>query len=258
MKSLSLLLLVALLFSCGEDVVIEENQDNEVTEPLDSILLLKEIRVDGALKNEYTYNSDGTLASETNYSDDGPFIHTTYTYSETEIIKQGVYASSNDVAYTNKFKLVSDSLVSFEAYHGVDELGWTQYSSFDNDPCGPFRVTVRNPDEILIYNATTEYIDENCSYITRRLDGSNPGVEYVETEILRNDKYAATNSLKLPTERVEKRTSIEVFSRYQSNGSLNGNISYETEKVYNELNFPVTETRTYGNGNILVFTYVYY
>lgn len=248
------LLIGIFLFSCGEDVVMTESPD-----PVDSMLLLKEYRRDGQLLTTFTYNVDKTLSTSTSYSLDGePKVISNYTYTENEIIIWGIFASSGNVNFKNVLTSVNDSLVTFEVYAEGTEFVSTAYKYFNNNSCGQYRNTVRNADETIIYNATTEYIDSNCSSIIRRLDGSNPGVEYIYEENIHNDKYNPLNSTRMPFERVEKYFNILEHKSYHFSGALNNLYSYVAEMEYNEFNFPVIETRTYGNGSAVIYTYEYY
>lgn len=256
MRLLTITLITLLFFSCSKE------EPTSMTDPIDmepvvEVLLLKEVRLNDLLYSSYTYNTDSTVLQSIDYSNVNglPRFIKDYTYEGNSIETKVTYSNTGELNSTIKITEVNDTELLEEFFDNQGEL--VIFNTYTiGDDCGFSNILSADSFGNLLPSTRVEYIDENCSAIHYSQYGDDP--EYIRWEYTRNDKFDPFNITKHPLLRVEGQKMVTKLVRKTQAGSISTNLSYDTEIEYNEFDFPIKDTRTYGDGDISMFTYEYY
>jgi|GEM_PF-2772459 len=256
MKNLLVFICLLFLISSCSDNPTSVMMEVEPSIPVEKVLLLKEIYRDDILFSSYIFNSDSTLQSSIQYTDGEPNFETAIQYSLDEITSTTTNLASGQISTSRKYSRVSDNQGKREQFNSQGELSTTTIYSFNNDPCGYISTQRIDAFNNLIYETRIDFDDENCSSIFyKNFEGTE---EYVEWEYTRIDKFDASNSIILPFFRVKKQHAVIKQIRKTSAGTTSTNLSYDAVFEFNEDDHPTKEIRTYLDGDVEVYTYVYY
>jgi len=258
MKNQLLLLLVSLL-------ILSCSKDDETSEDSTATLKLKKVYRNGEIYDEYEYNNN-KISKSTYYSgsidEEGNNEVWRVNYYEyvNDVVIRNSYDSDNILIYTRKYYRTTDNTqIRRDDYDTSGALySYAIYNGYNNS-CSHTSIEYFSNDDTLTSRDNIEYTDSNCSYSVTTYTNNNL-VDYQQTYI-KDDKVSAYKStviepFALNSSKIIGNTISRTFK--DSNNQTNNSNSYTSDYEYNEDNYPISETRTYLDGDIVEFTYEYY
>lgn len=237
------LFVLFILASCGED---------PMPQPIESFLLLKEIKIDGELITKYNYNAQNKLISYVGSEFRSDLLRTEFEYAVDAITLTNRYESGDSL----QVLITNTGLMKYKYSYPA----WNDFYIHTFDECGLKLIEYQkdnNPIE-LVYDY--EFTDENCSYIRNKYtltlgvnekeiilkDGMQPPLRHILSHFEGfNDNSSNTVSL---------------TKMYQDSNEFMTNIeqSYTSEFSYNSDAYPTLEIRTYQDGRVEERAFLYY
>ncbi len=260
-KYLFFIPLLILVFACNvdsDDDVMTPDDDDDMTVIIDDSpkYLLKETRVNGQIFSSREYDQDSLLTKISFYRADtiwsveeyiylGNTIRVNTSNSIGELLDYKVYYPlSSDQVRVDHFNL-DGSLNNFNLY---------VYS--ESESCGYTFLYFYNPDETIFSSYEADYLDENCSVLTTALDDN--GAIISKEEIIRDNKSVYIQSKLLDLIRLNNLGSTTSFNALDENDDVILSSSYVASTVYNDDDYPASQSRIYLNGSTENYTFEYY
>lgn len=218
---------------------------------------MKEIKKDGIIFISYEYNEDGTIKLYKTYTEDGT-LSFTYNYEyviDNEIIVRDFDESGNLIESSRFYDLnIDESKVEF--FDSNDILTSYGIYNFSGSFCGAVTKSFFESNDLLFSKSSINYFDENCSEIISFTDGNNEirGVQ----EITKDDKKWFFKSTRLTFFRDREDGNVIKNVSKNSLGVINEEYSYDSVFEYNDSNYPISEKRTFLNGDIENYSFEYF
>jgi len=213
---------------------------------------ISKVKVNGKLREEFTYNADGSIQRITEYQENGDLDEIrTYEFQPLKTILIRQHFRFN---YTRRYEYYGEATDrtrrDFYDENG-DLLDYTLYFHTNND-CWIDR-TERYKDNQLLFLADYNYSGTHCDYsidfyedgkLTTKSEYKNDGKKYwrkaASLNILRNNNESNATSF-----------------TYSRDGEVRENISYVSQFTYDDQDYPIIENRTYLDGRTEVWTFEY-
>lgn len=217
--------------------------------------LLKKVYVNGELEREYYYNDDDQLISSTFYLNGSvASSEDEYTYMEnsTTIINRNI--ADNSIYRNRVYTKMNNGNVRYDRYDGNNDLLDSRIYSFTNrENCGFTRIEKYDENGELDKTTEVSYSD-NCSAVFEDFDAlGNPGFKWTYT---RDGENIAYESTLLEILNIGNIGNLIELKLEDGNGQPYTSISYTAEFEYED-SYPISETRTYLNGETGEYEYVY-
>ncbi|WP_151673012.1 hypothetical protein [Patiriisocius marinus] len=229
------------------------NDDNSIV--INDALLVKSISTNGVLTESFVYDDNDHLITRLGSYELGA-TRIEFEYEE-NLITYNYYNDQNELVRSLENHLeggVFTRLDEIDVNTG-DVFAYRLYAT-NSSTCNLDSVTYFDENQEQYLNIEFDYSDQNCSAEILLID-SNP--DNRSRNITVNDgKNSAIKSLGYAfydTVFAHNRLS---YTNYNDANEVIPEISYSNEFTYNELDYPITETRTYGDERIVVYSYDYY
>ncbi len=235
-----------LFLSCSNE---EEN------EPIQNHLLLKTIYKNGVKTNEYIYNNDGTVNIALNYSNGIVSSKLEYIHLP-DTLKINKKNSSNVIIEKYKYFKLDANNIKYEQYSASNQIQYSTIYQLLDTNCGHDVIYRYNSSNSLTNTSYVTYVDANCSYTVVSYNSQN--ILTTKLEVLKDDKMNIYLSLRIKFFNMDNDHNLLYSKVYNSSNQLEESYSYNSTYTYNSDNYPITQTRTYYNGNIENLTFEYY
>ncbi|MEM9548790.1 MAG: hypothetical protein AAGA77_22590 [Bacteroidota bacterium] len=213
---------------------------------------IRSIRKNGSLYRDYNYNLDGTLQSLLTYDNSGN-LHTQeiYTYTPISVDRTLTFVQSGSVRKYTYYNEAPDRTRRDRLDENGDLVEYRLYFHTPND-CWVDRIETYRDEQLSSFFQYT-YAGENCDYeisyfsngnLQSRTTNINDGMPYfgqsATLDILRYEGIGNITS----------RTVVK-DNEVDNNGSFNAIFAYD------EIGFPTSETRSYLDGKVDLYSYLY-
>ena len=244
-------MLLFVFASCSSDdnATTEMDNDDMLEDPVENILLLKTVTLDGETVIEYIYDTQNRISSQIELSNSKVFqydtdgtINVEYRNAEGTFISRAKYIRE------------SEAISKIYFYNIQDEPTGVYTFTFNGNPCGfTTQTQTFSSDELLI---TYEYIDENCSLVVTFPNDSQ--VINKVTTYTKDTMKSAFESTILPFFRKDiSHNNVNVIA-LDIDGMSIQDLSYSSVFTYNIDNYPTRQVRTYEDGDEITYEYEYY
>lgn len=247
-KFIFLILLILVLHACQKI-----NQGEETT-------YLKSVKVGSKYLYEYEYDDKNRVTKIIHYDDQGKFQEEeTRIYNQNdELIERTFRDENGEYIYYSTFTYFLPDSVRRDNYRNPnDTLERYDIYLFDSLATCNFkgRYTYNPSGNNLLYHYTSTNLDNNCSALL---------TNYTETgHILKKSKFIVNNTnsayqkVNFPFLNTYNNNSIIEVEITDHNDQIFDNQSYTSIFKYNDLDFPIQETRMYRDGRELNLAYHY-
>jgi len=250
MKYFLLTISLFFLLGCSTDDN-SENIDDDQANPQE-VLLLKKVFKDGVLLRTLEYYDNDKLKTQTGFFVDDTFAEMRYEYDADTIYIYYYVENEFNFLFTKSYE-INNSTSRMDYYNSYGDLTNYNIYSFENNSCGVSFLERFNEDGYLISNVLYNYIDENCSF-EATFDDPN----YKNGHTLKDNKKSYEEFVISPILRQEISHNTLESMIWDDNDQLITNYSYTSEFEYNSDDYPTKETKTYLDGDILIYTLEYY
>lgn len=243
--SLFVLIVVSVL-SCSleTDPIVITNINT--TPPIN---LLKEIQKDGVTTSTYTYQ-DSVLQSSSFFG--STTIVTEYTYNNDTIISTQM--SDGVLSFERKYYNVSETEGIRERRNSLGELVDVRTYTFNGSACGFQNFVTLDMMGNQTNAGNYSYSNDFCDGSFRRFDSN---MELVDTDsFLKDGKPAANTSVMLPFFQIATKSNIVSFVKVV-NEQIDSSKSYSAAFDYNIDQYPQEEIRTYFDGTVEEYVFIY-
>lgn len=238
-----------ILFSCNLDI-----EEDDTPAPPNRIPVIETIYLDNIRIREYGYNNNDVLLQINHFTNSGDFSSRDIFEYQGPITKVSNY-DSNDMltGYKQYSKIEEDTLLKERYSSDGNLISYTQYIYTQSDCSHTMLVQYDSNDEI-ISTTNIEYTNLICSSeSTITIDGeSRP---YSKTT---RDGERSYVSSALQQIRSTSLGNISAYSFYTDAGEEDEGRSYSASFDYNSFDQPSVEIRTYLDGDVEVYRFVYY
>ena len=252
---------MSLLFSCVTDDVTD---DDTGTDPVVVVKKIHKIFVDDVINREYLYTGN-KLQKVIYYSPDGDVAgHELRQYlSETQIKQElYIYPIGEGEAVKNRYYLYdyeSDLVVKRTKYNfnEGDETalykGYALYTNRDNLDYNLVEAKYYDEDDILTYRFEINYTDDNASSEAAHYNAAG---DFIKNEYWsRDNKIGWMQEVSFyPYQHTHNLVDKEIVL---ADGSTSDD-SYTSIYEYDADNYPTSQTRTYHDGTVKEYLFVYY
>jgi len=212
---------------------------------------IDKVTKNGVLHRSYTYNPDGSLQAVQTYQDNGDLRYVdTYTYSAATTSGIRNYpATGSSITYLY-YNEAPNRIRRDKTQNG--ELSSYRLYFTDANGCWVDRVEEYS-DDALEQLYQYDYTGENCNYEMKYFE---QGALRRTVNVQRDGKrYWASSALLniLQQNGISNTTSYSVFS----DGAVVSEVSYTSAYTYDQSDFPLSEVRTFLDGDVDVYIYNY-
>jgi len=215
---------------------------------------LKTSEQNGAITNEFTYTVENNLLQHKVFSISG----TLNSQIDYEVLGDTLLVTTSqppsNVIFYNKYFLITPNEIGKITLNPNQELLSFFIYEFSTD-CGIMRIEDQNSGTITVY----EILENNCDYRKTRTssNGTLLDVQMVKGDGMKNSRIIALEYF--IDFNIGNPATNEMYDLFNdpTGNTINENNSYTSVFIYNEQGYPLTEVRTYydGDNDSLVYTY---
>jgi hypothetical protein len=255
MKHFFILFLSIFLFfsSCSSDD--SDTQNGMMEDPIEELVLLKNIKKDNQIIESYIYNSENKIeeASGTFFGGATRFVAT----YESDNRTLTYYDDNDQVKKIEVYYNRTGNTVRIEDINvDTNELIFYGLYTLNSSDCNVEKLEFKTPDDIAYYTSAFSYTDSNCSF--QRENSYNVPQDPARIVVKSDDKNYYRKSVYATTyTTIYSRNTLE-STLYDRDNEIMNNLSYTSAYLYNEDDYPVSEIRTFLNGTVENYTYEYY
>jgi len=227
---------------------------NDIKRPKRDRRLLSELK-NGVTIREYTYNAEGKIKTRTVYTDEGVENFTSeYIYEADKLVELRTFAETGNTSRSEIVQIDSETM----RVNGIDESGnVTTYNEYmyGDQTCGADKITYYGADNEVNVVFEYSYTGEKCNHTRtfRTGEGNEINSTIVETDDKRNRR---TSAIPDAFRQGESKNFTNVV-RTDSAGETIDAQSYSSYFEYNSDDYPTEETRSYWNGLVDQYVYIY-
>ena len=239
---LSLLLCLACSPTESESTPVPEPQ------PVQESLYIKEIKLDGKSFRTYEYDDEDRLSSYTYFTNGVADFIDTFTYSDERTIRVGLL--EGEEYNRSEYYWQDGSTIRQDIIFDGTLTRYILYN-FTEETCGHISEELYGASGDLQTTRTIEYVDDLCSRNETSVDAR------VDSNITLDDRNSFDQNARIfPFEAMGG--NIISDTSFNRDGNIADAWSYDSEFVYNEHDYPISETRTYRSGKVEEYEYIYY
>lgn len=254
MKLFFLIIISITLFNCSSN---DDNSNDDIPIVQSENLLLKTITKNDIVYISYEYNEDNTVKLYKSYTEDGTLVFThNHEYVNNEVIVKTFDVSDNLIEISKFYDLDIDESKA-EIFDSNDILTSYVIYNFSGSSCGDVTKSFFEPNDLLFRISFSDHFDENCSEIITSTDGGGNEIFGVQ-EITRDDKNWFLKSGRLSFFRDSEVGNVIKYININNLGVISEEFSFDSDFEYNDSNYPISEKRTFLNGEIENYSYEYY
>jgi hypothetical protein len=254
MKRFLLLLGITMLISCSG-----ENSPSPEPTPDQSQLRIKEVKTESKTLETYEYDSENRVTQYIQYKYNRPEFTYNYSYQNdttyTEVILSGEIYMRDEKSFRLDDKTVRIERYVNESFTGASEYTW------DGNSCSYSTITIFSGN---IGDSVVHCVFEGDTCNEKRR-GLNSLDSRFALDIYR-DGMNAYDVAAVPQPMTEAPGNPITYLYYKTaylysteeDFEINPEMSYDSEFVYNDASYPISETRTYRDGKFQIMTFEYY
>jgi hypothetical protein len=226
------------------------------------ILRLKKRTQINGRSYEVMYNADGYISNDKIFENGTDLLQeSSYVYSLDTLFQTIDIPPTSPSILHKIYRQSSNELINerYQRNGSIWDLQERKTTTY-NSNCGPTEATSLFPNGLIAYSQTWEYNEENCSMNTTTLTPDNTLVGKAEASKADGNNpyhYGFDYFIEFPNSNYKSVTNYSVFLD-PTGETITNSSSFTSEFQFNDDNYPISETRTYLNGNIEEFTFEYY